>query len=155
MFARFLYFLIFFSTAVKGSFVEEECLNYTVYPVQYELTLIPYIYKSGDSYYDCNMVVTIIANAPNVKVIEMDAKGVDIRRDSVGVFDGNFDLVNKHRPFEYDANRGRLYIYLTDSLKQYNMHKTQYLLKISFSKHLKREDEGIFLADYKEDSRTK
>lgn len=154
MLARFLCFLIFFAT-VKGGFVEEECLNYTVYPVQYELTLIPYIYKSGESYYDCSMVVTIIANAPNVRVIEMDAKGVDIRRDSVGVLDGNLDLVNKHRPFEYDPNRGRLFIYLTDSLKQYNVHKTRYLLKISFSKHLKSEGEGIFLADFKEDSKIK
>ncbi|CAH2070906.1 unnamed protein product, partial [Iphiclides podalirius] len=154
MFARFLYFLIFFTT-IDASFVEEECLNYTVYPVQYELTIIPYIYKTGDSYYDCSLVVTIIANAPNVKVIEMDAKGLDIRRDSVGVFDGSLDLVNKHRPYEYDAGRGKLYIYLTDSLKMYNVHKTQYLLKISFNKHIRNVDEGIFLADYKEHSKTK
>ncbi|CAG5041319.1 unnamed protein product [Parnassius apollo] len=97
------------------------------------------------------MVITIIANAPDVKVIELDARDLDIRRDSVKVLDGDIDLVNRHRPYEYDRSRGKLYIYLTDSLKEYNLYKTQYLLKISFSKHVKKDDEGIFIVDYEED----
>ncbi|XP_013172178.1 PREDICTED: aminopeptidase N-like [Papilio xuthus] len=154
MFLSIFYFLIF-CTTIQGSFVDEECLNYTVYPVQYEITIIPYIFKTGDSYYDCNMVVTIIANAPNVRVIEMDARDLDIRRDSIKVLDGDLDLVNKHRPYEVDKVRGKLYIYLADSLKQYNVYKTQYLLKISFNKRLKKESDGIFTLDYNEDGTTK
>ncbi|XP_068631413.1 aminopeptidase N-like [Battus philenor] len=151
---RALYFLLF-CTTIKASFVDEECLNYTVYPVQYDLTVIPYIYKSGDAYYDCNMVITIIANAPNVKIIEMDARDLDVRRDSIEVLEGDRDLVNKHRPYEFDKVKGKLFIYLTDSLKQYNVYKTQYLLKISFTKRLKKDGEGIFITDYKEDGTTK
>ncbi|KPJ05972.1 Aminopeptidase N [Papilio machaon] len=85
----------------------------------------------------------------------MDARDLDIRRDSIKVLDGDLDLVNKHRPYEVDKVRGKLYIYLDDSLKQYNVHKTQYLLKMSFNKRLKKESDGIFILDYNEDGSTK
>ncbi|XP_072939931.1 aminopeptidase N-like [Epargyreus clarus] len=127
---------------------EEECLNYTVYPVQYDITLFPHIYQDGNSYYDCDMVITVIANAPNVNIIELDSHGLDIKDGSIKVMYGNVDIVNQYRPYEYDERKGKLYIYLNEPLKQYSVSKTQYLIRISFNKRLKPDSDGIFIVPY-------
>ncbi|XP_052740670.1 aminopeptidase N [Bicyclus anynana] len=148
----FAIFLILVSSS-SAYVLEEECLNYTVYPVQYELTLIPHVYKDGNSYYDCDLVITIIANGPNVNIIELDAKDLEIKRDSVQVLDGNVNLVNEYRPYEFDNSRGKLFIYLREPLKQYSLSRQQYFIRISFLKRLSSESDGIFLVQYDEDGK--
>ncbi|CAH2226647.1 jg25047 [Pararge aegeria aegeria] len=143
----FAIILILFSST-SAYVLEEECLNYTVYPVQYELTLIPHIYKDGNSYYDCDIVITVIANGPNVNIIELDAKDLEFKRESIQVLDGNVNLVNAHRPYEFDNSRGNLFIYLREPLKQYSLSRKQYFIKISFIKRVSSESDGIFLVEY-------
>lgn len=150
---RLAYFL-FFIASTSAYVLEEECLNYTVYPVQYELTLYPYIYKDGNSFYDCDIIITIIANAPNVNVIELDARDLEIKSGSIQVlYNNNINLVNPYRPFEFDNRRGKLFIYLKESLKQYSVSRTQYFVKISFRKQVNFNSEGIFLVEYEGDDR--
>ncbi|XP_026484250.2 aminopeptidase N-like [Vanessa tameamea] len=150
----FLYFLILFASS-SAYVLEEECLNYTVYPVQYELTLVPHIYKDGNSYYDCDIVITIIANAPNVNVIELDARDLEIKGDSIQVLDKNVNLINQYRPYEFDNRRGKLFIYLREPLKQYSLARTQYFVKISFTKQVSFDNQGIFVVEYEEDGKSK
>ncbi|XP_045765668.1 aminopeptidase N-like [Maniola jurtina] len=145
----FAIFMILFSSA-SAYVLEEECLNYTVYPVQYELSLTPHIYKDGNSYYDCDIVITVIANGPNVNIIELDAKDLEIKRDSVQVWDGSVNLVNEYRPYEFDNAKGKLFIYLREPLKQYSVSRKQYFIKISFIKRVGLESDGIFLTEYDE-----
>ncbi|CAH0725370.1 unnamed protein product, partial [Brenthis ino] len=144
IFACILFFVSFTSAFV----VEEECLNYTVYPVQYDLTLDPYIYADGRSYYNGRIIITIIANAPNINVIELDAKDLEINSGSVQVFDKNINLVNEYRPYEFDKSRGKLYIYLRQPLQQYSVSRTQYFIHISFSKTVELNSDGIFVVKY-------
>ncbi|XP_049870009.1 membrane alanyl aminopeptidase-like [Pectinophora gossypiella] len=140
-------------TSTTAFFIEEECLNYTVYPVQYELTIIPYVLYEGRSYYDCETIITVIANAPNVQIIELDAKDLDIK--TVNVYYNDRDIINKFRPFEYNGKVGKLYIYLREALQQYSISKIQYNIKISFSKQVESDSSsGIFIAPY-EDGGTK
>lgn len=148
-----LYAVLLFFSSVSAYTIEEECLNYTVYPVQYELTIIPHIYLDGMSYYDCDIIITIIANAPNVNVIELDAKDLEIKGETVQVLDNGSNLVNKHRPYEYDDKKGKLYIYLRESLKQYRLHRTQYNIRMSFSKQISYNTDGIFVVRYTENGK--
>ncbi|CAH2105885.1 unnamed protein product [Euphydryas editha] len=147
-----IYFLILIAST-SAYVLEEECLNYTVYPVQYELTLIPHIYKDGNSFYDCEIVITIIANAPNVNVIELDARDLEIKSGSIQVLDNNINLVNQYRPYEFDNRRGKLFIYLREPLKQYSVSRTQYFVKISFTKQVSFSSDGIFVVEYDGDDR--
>lgn len=149
-------FLLFFLTSSANAYnfllSDEECLNYTVYPVQYELTITPYIQKHH-YYYNCDVVITVIANAPNIQIIELDAKDMDIE-GNIKVLHGNTDLVNHHRPFEYHRETGKLYIYLAVPLRQYSIDKSQYNIRISFRKSVTHETPGIFVVPY-EDGGTK
>lgn len=140
--------ILFFVSFTSAFVVEEECLNYTVYPVQYDLTLDPYIYADGRSYYNGRIIITIIANAPNINVIELDAKDLEINSGSVQVFDKNINLENEYRPYEFDKRRGKLYIYLRQPLQQYSVSKTQYFIHISFSKTVEPNSDGIFVVKY-------
>lgn len=140
--------ILFFVSFTSAFVVEEECLNYTVYPVQYDLTLDPYIYADGRSYYNGRIIITIIANAPNINVIELDAKDLEINSGSVQVFDKNINLENEYRPYEFDKRRGKLYIYLRQPLQQYSVSKTQYFIHISFSKTVESNSDGIFVVKY-------
>ncbi|XP_045447194.1 leucyl-cystinyl aminopeptidase-like [Melitaea cinxia] len=146
------YFLLYIASS-SAYVLEEECLNYTVYPVQYELTLYPYIYKDGNSFYYCDIIITIIANAPNVNIIELDARDLEIKSGSIQVLYNNINLVNPYRPYEFDNRRGKLFIYLKESLKQYSVSRTQYFVKISFTKQVSFNSEGIFLVEYEGDDR--
>ncbi|KAJ0178637.1 hypothetical protein K1T71_005412 [Dendrolimus kikuchii] len=139
---------------------EEECLNYTVYPVQYEITLMPYLAKES-SYYHCDLKITVIAHA-SVQVIEMDAKDLKIQGDSIKVLDVckhpntadcSRDIVNPARPFEYDAVKGKLYIYLSEPLKVYNSNNEQfYYIMMTFYRHVNEESTGLFLSKYYDDA---
>ncbi|KAG6458908.1 aminopeptidase N [Manduca sexta] len=148
MFEAIFFFLF---ASVTGNFlVEEECLNYTVYPVQYELTIIPFLYKEN-SYYHCEQTITVIANA-NVRVIELDAKELEIQPGSIKVLDGDIDIVSDARPNEYDEINGKLYIYLREPLKIYTPTNAQfYYIKIVFTKRVKKDSTGVFLVKYYED----
>lgn len=149
MFSALLLFVLF-SCSNANFIVEEECLNYTVYPIQYELTIIPYIYKDN-SYYHGDITITVIANA-NVREIELDAKDLDIRSGSIKVLDGSTDLVNGARPYEYDKTNGKLFIHLREPLKMYSQNNRQfYYIKMSFNKYIKEDSAGLFLVNYYED----
>lgn len=149
MFSALLLFVLF-SCSNANFIVEEECLNYTVYPIQYELTIIPYIYKDN-SYYHGDITITVIANA-NVREIELDAKDLDIQSGSIKVLDGSTDLVNGARPYEYDKTNGKLFIHLREPLKVYSQNNRQfYYIKMSFNKYIKEDSAGLFLVNYYED----
>lgn len=141
--------LVFFSISLTNAYFinEEECLNYTVYPVQYELTIIPYIFKDRGFYYNCEITITVIANAPNVRQIELDAKDLDLS-GKIKVLDGDKDIINVYRPYEYDNATGKLYIYLRESLQQYSVAKTQYKISISFRKNVHHDSTGVFIVPY-------
>lgn len=146
----FFTFLLFISTS--GAYVlEEECLNYTIYPAQYQLTIIPHIFKDGTTYFDCDLLITVIANAPNINVIELDAKDLEIKVGSIKVLDGGMDIVNEHRPYELDNKKGKLFIYLKEPLKQFSASKTQYIIRLLFVKYVSPESEGVFTVPYKGD----
>lgn len=130
------------------TFIEEECLNYTVYPVQYELTLTPYILSENTFYYEGVIIITVIANVPGVRVIELDAKDLEIKRDTVGVWFGNRNIIDTRRPFEYDRKSGKLYLYLIEELQEYGYMKNQYYIKISFTKYLDFNENGAFVVRY-------
>lgn len=143
------FFLLCLFTLTKGNIVvDEECLNYTVYPVQYELNIYPYV-QENRSFYDCELTITVIANAPNVLVITLDAKDLKPERGYIRVFDGPRDIINTARPFEFDKINGKLYIYLREPLKVYSTHNRQiYFIKIQFRKLLDEESKGVFLVKY-------
>lgn len=146
--------VLFLFSSINAYFInEEECLNYTVYPVQYELTIIPYIYKDRGFYYNCDITITVIANAPNVRQIELDAKDLELN-GKIKVLDGETDIINVYRPYEYNNVTGKLYIYLRESLNQYSVAKTQYKINISFRKHVHHDSNGVFIVPY-DDGETK
>lgn len=147
IFRAFFIFCLFSLT--KGNIVvDEECLNYTVYPVQYELNIYPYIYPHR-AYYDCELTITIIANAPNVNVIELDAKDLEFESGSIKVYDGPRDIINVARPFEYNYLTSKLQIYLNEPLKVYHVNDRHfYFVKISFRKFVSKDSTGVFLAKY-------
>ncbi|XP_041970216.1 aminopeptidase N-like [Aricia agestis] len=150
-----LFGILFLISASNAEYViDEECLNYTVYPVQYELTIFPHIRVDGVSYYDCNIIITVIANAPYVNIIELDARDLDINGESIKVLDNSVDLVNHYRPFEFDNKVGKLFIYLSQPLKQYSVSRNQYYIHISFRKQVTSKSEGIFVVEHTENGRT-
>ncbi|KAJ8733126.1 hypothetical protein PYW08_001424 [Mythimna loreyi] len=151
IFRAVLIFCLFSFARGNNIVVDEECLNYTVYPVQYELNIYPYMQVNG-FYYDCELIITVIANAPNVRVISLDAKDLELESGSIRVFDGPHDIVNNPRPFEFDAIKGKLLIYLREPLKMYSEYNKQfYFIKISFRKYVREEKEGIFLVKYNDE----
>lgn len=154
---RLFFICFFFFNPASAYFLnEEECLNYTVYPVQYELTVFPQVLTKEDSYYDCDLTITVIANAPNVRRIELDAKDLEFDRDSVRVLNGNgLDIVNSVRPYEYDRRAGKIYLYLKEELELYNLRNMKYHIKASFRKFLKREQSGVFVTSYEENGHKK
>lgn len=142
------------------TFSDEECLNYTVYPVQYEITIMPYLAKEN-SYYHCDIKITIIAHA-SVQVIELDAKDLNIQGGSIKVLDVckhqstnadcSRDIVNPARPFEYDGSKGKLYIYLNEPLRVYSPNNAQfYYIQMTFYKHVNEDSKGYFLSKYYDD----
>lgn len=142
-------FCLYFNQVNSYALSEEECLNYTVYPVQYDLTLIPYLVSEDRFYYDCDITITVIANAPGVRVIELDAKDLEeINRESVSVWFQNKNIIDIRRPFEYDKRAGKIYLYLREELKQYGVYKHQYFIKMSYVKHLNKDENGIFVLRY-------
>ncbi|KAG7308132.1 hypothetical protein JYU34_006794 [Plutella xylostella] len=150
-------FLILLNSASAYFINEEECLNYTVYPVQYELKLIPHILRDGTSYLDCDITITVIANARQVQMIELDAKDLEIHRESVKVFKNEVNIISSVRPYEYDRRMGKLYLYLREELEPYSERNTQYYIKMFFRKFLKSDevDDGIFFVKYEEAGRQK
>ncbi|XP_060801836.1 aminopeptidase N [Amyelois transitella] len=147
----FIFLFIIFSVA-NASFVnEEECLNYTVYPVQYELTIVPYI-SDFSSFFDCHLSINVIANEPGVRVIELDAKNMDIDFGSIHVMKGNVDIVSKSRPYEYDNLNGKLYIHLSEPLIPYNLNTQGYNIKLTYRKVLTEKSDGIFLVKYADEN---
>lgn len=132
---------------------EEECLNYTVYPVQYDLTIVPYIISEGKFYYDCDLTISVIANVPGVRIIELDAKDLNVIRESVGVWDQNRDVIDEHRPIEHDQKAGKLYLYLKEELREYGIDKNQYEIKMKFQRYLNYEINGIFVVRYNDQGR--
>lgn len=151
-----LFCFLFLNPASAYFLNEEECLNYTVYPVQYELTLFPQVLSADTSFYDCDLTITVIANAPNVRQIELDAKDLEINRDSVHVLNQNgFDIINSVRPYEYDRRAGKIYLYLKQELELYSLRNAKYHIKVFFRKFLKGEQSGIFMVNYEENGQMK
>lgn len=148
MFGALLFIFLFRAASTQTSFVvDEECLNYTIYPLQYDITIKPIIYN-GRFFYDCDMTITVIANVMT-NIIELEAKDLFISGDSVRVYKGNQDIVNKPRPFKHDAERGKLIIYLYEPLIPYKGTNTQhYNIKMSFRKEVKEDSYGVFLVKY-------
>lgn len=148
IFRAFFIFCLFSLTRGNILIVDEECLNYTVYPVQYELNIYPYVY-ADHSYYDCELTITVIANAPNVKVISLDAKDLELETGLIKVFDGPRDIINTARPFEYNGLTSKLNIFLKEPLRMYSATNRQfYFIKISFRKYVKEDSTGVFLVKY-------
>lgn len=141
--------LFFFLAASAKADLIEECMNYTIYPLQYDLTITPYVFKDS-SYYHCEMTIDVIANAPGIRVIELDAKDLVIRPGSIRVYDGRTDIVNGPRPYEYDEKNGKLFIYLREALKKYDLRTRQYVYKIqiAFTKYVTEDTPGVFLVKY-------
>lgn len=149
---RALLFFFFFTAAAQAFSVDEECLNYTIYPVQYDITIMPYIH-GGHCFYDCHIAVTVIANA-NINVIEMEAKNMSIVGESIHVLKGNHDIVNAYRPYSYDGDRGKLFIYLKEPLIPYKGNNRQnYLIQMSFTKEVTTDSHGVFLVNYADENR--
>lgn len=148
MFFGILFFLL---TASASADQIEDCMNYTIYPLQYELTIMPYIFSDGSSYYHCEITIDVIANAPGIQVIELDAMNLDIRQGSIKVMDGKTDLVNGARPFEHAHKIGKLYIYLREPLKRYDAKTNAlfvYKIQMSFTKQMDKDSPGLFLVNY-------
>lgn len=122
---------------------DEECLNYTVYPVQYSLIIYPHIFINSGSYYDCQLTVMVFANAPNINVIEMDAHDMDISHASVSFAGTEIGTRFKH-------SGGKLLIYLNQPL-EYSLHKYLYQINITYRKYLRTDTEGIFVVPYNHD----
>ncbi|XP_063377441.1 membrane alanyl aminopeptidase-like [Cydia fagiglandana] len=145
--AFFFLFLTASASAVLTTFkIDEECLNFTVYPVQYELTIIPRIYTTQSFNYNCELVITVIANAPHVRMIELDAKDLGI--ESVNVYKDGNDIISRNTPFNHDTERGKLFIYLSEPLREYKVYNTRYQIKIKFRKNVFYDSSGIFAVKY-------
>lgn len=146
-FMRVFFVLCFFSfTNAIDLVLEEECLNYTVYPLQYEINIYPFV-KADQSYYDCDLTITIIANAPGVFAIELDAKDLEI--DRVHVYDGPRDITHGGVPYEYNMVRGKLVIYVSEELKMYRDTESKiYSINILFRRKVRPDGEGVFLVKY-------
>lgn len=129
--------------------IDEECLNFTVYPVQYELIIKPTIFKNQFFFYDCDMIITVIANAPQITMIELDAK--DLVINNTVVYRGGTNIINVNSPFFYDSANGKLKIYLNEALREYKKFKTQYQVRIWFKKIVKYNTPGIFAVHYDDD----
>lgn len=129
--------------AIRNFPSEEECLNYTVYPVQYDLIIYPHILTNTGSYYDCQMTVMVFANAPNIRVIEMEAHELDVSHASV-----SFNGLNIASKFEHKG--GKLLIYLHQPL-EYSVHKYLYQINITFRKYLRTDTDGVFVVPYDQD----
>lgn len=143
-----IFLFLFVSTK---AYLLEDCVNYTIYPLQYELTIIPYIFKDGNSYYHCDITIDVIANAPDIRVIELDAKDLEIRQGSIRVFYGTRDIVNGARPFVYDERNGKLFIHLREPLQVYDSRNSAqfvYKIQMSFTKYVTEDTRGIFLVKY-------
>ncbi|GBP46435.1 Glutamyl aminopeptidase [Eumeta japonica] len=142
------------STARAYFLSEEECLNYTVYPVEYELTIIPHVYDGNKLYYDGEIVITVVANAPGVRVIELDAVDLEFVGDHVGVWYNNRNII-EGRLLYYDRMRGKIFLHLKEDLKVYDKtDEYRYKIKMSFRKMVtfggEAYREGIFFAPYHE-----
>lgn len=122
---------------------DEECLNYTVYPVQYDLIIYPHILLNTGSYYDCQMTVMVFANAPNIRVIEMDAHDLEVSHASVS-------FAGKDIATRFEHRGGKLLIYLNQAL-EHSVHKYLYQINITYRKYLSTDTEGIFIAPYDQD----
>lgn len=129
--------------AIRNFPSDEECLNYTVYPVQYDLIIYPHILLNTGSYYDCQMTVMVFANAPNIRVIEMDAHDLEVSHASVS-------FAGKDIATRFEHRGGKLIIYLDQPL-EYSVHKYLYQINITYRKYLRTDTEGIFIAPYDED----
>ncbi|CAG9795009.1 unnamed protein product [Diatraea saccharalis] len=140
---------IFFASTTQGTFVvDEECLNYTIYPVQYELIISPYIYDDR-AFYDCHITITVIANAPDIRMIELDARNMTISGESIKVYKGDRNIVNGPRPYVYDRSLGKLYIFLNEALIPYKgRHLQNYMIRMSFRKEVTYDSTGVFLVRY-------
>lgn len=146
----YIIFSYLFLNHVNGYFIEdvkidEECLNYTVYPVHYDLN----IYSHDTLFYYGDITITVIANA-RVKVIELDAVDLDIYQESVGVWFEGRNIIENRIPYEYNRNAGKLYLYLKEELIPYGIRKNKYYIKISFNKHLEYKENGVFIIRYQE-----
>lgn len=149
-----LFFIFLFRTATTQTpfVVDEECLNYTIYPLQYDITIKPYIYNGRFSY-DCDLTITVIANVPT-NIIELEAKHLVIHGESVKVYKGSQNIVNRPRPYKHDEERGKLIIYLYEPLVPYKGKNTQhYDIKISFRKDVTEDSYGVFLVRYLDEYR--
>ncbi|XP_026322218.1 membrane alanyl aminopeptidase-like [Hyposmocoma kahamanoa] len=122
---------------------DEECLNYTVYPVQYDLIIYPHILINAGSYYDCQLTVMVFANAPNIRVIEMDAHDMNVSHASVSFAGTEIATRFEHRG-------GKLLIYLNQPL-EYSVHKYLYQINITYRKYLRTDTEGVFIVPYDHD----
>lgn len=122
---------------------DEECLNYTVYPVQYDLIIYPHILTNTGSYYDCQLTVMVFANAPNIRVIEMDAYDLEVTHASV-FFKGT-EIGTR-----FEQRGGKLLIYLNQPL-EYSVHKYLYQINIMYRKYLRTDTEGVFVVPYDQD----
>ncbi|XP_073943309.1 aminopeptidase N-like isoform X2 [Choristoneura fumiferana] len=129
--------------------IDEECLNFTVYPVQYELIIKPTIFKNQLFFYDCDMVITVIANAPEVTMIELDAK--DLVINETVVYRDHTNIINVNTPFTYDRVNGKLKIYLNEPLRVYKRFNTQYQVRIWFKKIVRYDTPGVFAVRYDDD----
>lgn len=122
---------------------DEECLNYTVYPVQYDLIIYPHILTNTGSYYDCQLTVMVFTNAPNIRVIEMDAYDLEVSHASVS-FKGT-EISTR-----FEQRGGKLLIYLNQPL-EYSVYKHQYQINITYRKYLRTDTEGVFVVPYDHD----
>lgn len=151
MFGALLFFF-FLAASAQAFTVDEECLNYTIYPVQYDITIMPYIY-GGHCFYECHITITVIANA-NINMIEMEAKNMTIKGESIQVLKGNQDIINKPRPYSYNEERGKLIIYLKEPLIPYKGNNQQYyLIRMNFIKEVTSDSHGVFLVKYIDENR--
>ncbi|XP_075971882.1 leucyl-cystinyl aminopeptidase-like [Anticarsia gemmatalis] len=136
----FFVICLFSYTNAIDLMMDEECLNYTVYPIQYELNIYPYVHTDR-SYFDCEVIITVIANAPNVNVINLDMKDLEIQ--GIKVLDGNRDIL------EHSSIHGKLHLYLKESLKVFNnVNKQFYTIRIRYRRRVTEDGNGIFLVKY-------
>ncbi|KAL0833030.1 hypothetical protein ABMA28_001148 [Loxostege sticticalis] len=146
---RALLFFFFIATSAQAFTANEEGSNFTIYPVEYDITIMPYIIgdvqDGGHCYYVCHMTIKVISFA-NINVIEMDAIEMDIKGESIEVKVpmGNHSLVDK---YTYNEDRGKLTINLKESLKPFKDNQ-YYFVKMSFKKYVSVDSPGVFLVRY-------
>ncbi|KAJ2952368.1 hypothetical protein O0L34_g4652 [Tuta absoluta] len=149
-----LYAVLIFSSILVSKtnayLTEEECLNYTIYPLQYDLTIQPFYYL-GNYYYDCDLSITVIAKVPNINIIELDA--ADDFKFTRDITVSHGQEATKHVTYKYDNHRKVLSIYLSRPMLVYEeARKHQYVIRLSFRKMVKKEaSSGIFVVPYDDD----